>query len=64
MNVCGGLMSLIKFTLAVALFVTSVTFQETILVTQNGTVASWDVTITSNQVLANQAAQEMEMALY
>jgi hypothetical protein len=51
-------MSLIKLSMALALFFTSITFQEQIFT--NGSLAevSWSSTISTNQALANQHYQE------
>ena len=40
-------MKIAKFFIALALFVTSVTFQEQVIMTKNGIDVSWDVTVST-----------------
>lgn len=60
-------MNILKITIAIALFVTSVNFQEQIISTNNGMEVSWSISVTHNQALAKQlqeAAQDKLEAYY
>jgi len=52
-------MQFLKLGIAIALFVTSATFQEQIINTNTGTEVSWSVTVTSTKAVASQRLQEM-----
>jgi hypothetical protein len=63
----GGIMSFIKLSMAIALFVTSITFQEHIMTNGSHAEVSWSATVSSNQVFANvarEAAYMEEAMLY
>lgn len=41
-----------KLILAVALFVTSVSFEEQVLVSEQGLASSWEITVVTNHAMA------------
>lgn len=42
----------IKLVLAIALFVTSVSFEEQVLLTDQGLASSWEITVVTNHAMA------------
>jgi type 1 fimbria pilin len=56
-------MKFLKFTLALAMFVTSVTFQETVIMTKDGVASTWGATVSSNQAFALMQAEMYEERL-
>lgn len=50
----------LKLMLAVALFVTSVSFEEQVLVTDQGLASTWEVSVGSSNAMATMAAMEFE----
>jgi len=49
-----------KLILAVALFVTSVSFEEQVLVTDQGLASSWEVSVGTSNAMALMQAMEFE----
>lgn len=50
----------LKLMLAVALFVTSVSFEEQVLITDQGLASTWEVSVGTSNAMALQQAYEFE----
>jgi hypothetical protein len=56
----GTFMKGFKLILAIALFVTSVSFEEQVLVTDQGLASTWEVSVGTSNAMATMAAMEFE----
>lgn len=56
----GTFMKGLKLMLAVALFVTSVSFEEQVIVTDQGLASTWELSVGTSNAMALQQAMEFE----